>query len=224
MRDPMITAPAYTDDADFLLRIASNLTLDEHRIKLIGGDYDLVAEKSTLMSEHLRPAAVLMGVIERANGLHLILTRRTLSMPTHAGQIALPGGGRHADDASLAECALREAHEEIGLSPDRAQLAGSFGAFETVSQFRLTPVVAIVKSDFQPKLDAREVAAIFEVPIAFLMNRANHHIHHREWNGARRYYFAMPYGEHYIWGATARVIKGLCDHLYRASPDAGTAI
>lgn len=221
----MITPPsAYIDDADFLARIGSTLTFDERGLELIGGDYDLVAETSQRIAEDLRPAGVLMGLIERATGLHLILTRRTDTMPTHAGQIAFPGGGRQAGDASLAECALREAREEIGLTADQARLAGSFGAFETISRFRLTPVVAIVKSDFQPRLDAREVAAIFEVPIAFLMNRANHHIHHREWNGLQRHYFAMPYGEHYIWGATARVIRGLCDHLYGTPSGAGIGV
>lgn len=207
---------SYSGEADFRERLAARLQLGECEFPLIGSDYDLNPLSAPTRPRTLRPAAVLALMIDRPAGLHFLFTTRAADMPTHAGQIAFPGGGRRPEDASLAAAALREAQEEIGLAPERVRVLGGYGAFETVSGFRVTPFVAIAPPDLVLRPDPREVADIFEAPASFLMNPANHQIHSREWRGEARHYYAMPYGDRYIWGATARMLKGLFDRLYGA--------
>ncbi len=216
MNDP--AAGLYSGDSDFLARARARLDPQIARPDCLGGDHDLNPGHAPSIMEELRPAAVLCPLIARPGGLQLILTTRTADMPTHAGQIAFPGGGMRAGDASLAAAALREAEEEIGLAPDQVEILGGFGAFETISGFLVAPFIGLVSPGFVPRPDPREVADIFETPLSFLMNPANHIRHSREWRGSARVYYAMPFGARYIWGATARMIKGVHDHLYGASP------
>ncbi|HEX2891206.1 CoA pyrophosphatase [Vineibacter terrae] len=157
----------------------------------------------------LRPAAVLVPLVDRASGLTVLLTQRTADMPSHAGQIAFPGGGRRVGDPDLIATALRETEEEIGVGRNLVDIVGLMDNYVTGSGFLITPVVGFVQPRFELKPDPREVADVFEVPLDFFLDPANHHIHSRTWQGRERRYYAMPYGERYVWGATAGMIKNL---------------
>ena len=187
------------------------------RLPPLGGrsDFDLNPEaRAELMpDEAQRPAAVLCPLIERVPGLHVVLTRRATHLRRHAGQIAFPGGRIDAEDASPLSAALREAKEEIGLHPEQVEILGALDPYVTSSAFRVTPFVGLVAPDWQPAADPDEVEEIFEVPLDFLMDPANRERHHRKWQGRWRDYYAMPFGEYYIWGATAGMLKGLSDRL-----------
>jgi 8-oxo-dGTP pyrophosphatase MutT (NUDIX family) len=175
-------------------------------------DFDLSGERPA--QAKLRDASVLVPLITRETGLSVLLTRRSADMPTHSGQIAFPGGRRQAEDADAIATALREAREEVGLDPAHVRVLGASDPYETVTQFRVTPIVALVSHQADFVADPREVDAIFEVPFAFFMDPANHQRHSRDYNGQTRYYYAMPYGDHYVWGATAGMLRALYLRVY----------
>lgn len=154
------------------------------------------------------PAAVLVPVIARAP-LTMLLTQRTDHLPAHAGQIAFPGGKIDGGDASVIATAMREAEEEIGLSPDHIEPLGFLDAYRTVTGYRITPVVALVSAAYSLKINHQEVANVFEVPLAFLMDARNYRKDTRIYRGRERSYYAVPYGERYIWGATAGILKNM---------------
>jgi 8-oxo-dGTP pyrophosphatase MutT (NUDIX family) len=176
-------------------------------------DYDLNPEARPRRGRALRPASVLVPLVERGPELNMILTRRASALRHHPGQIAFPGGKQNAADATPLDAALREAREEIGLDPARVEVLGSFEGHETVTDFAVTPFVGLIGADFMPVLDRREVDEVFEIPLAFLLDSANLQRHGRVWGGRWRQYYAIPYGPHYVWGATARMIKSLSDRL-----------
>ncbi len=163
----------------------------------------------------LRHAAVLVPIIARSP-LTLLLTARTEHLPSHAGQIAFPGGKVETHDASPLAAALRETREEIALDHAFIQPVGYLPPYRTGTGFIITPSVALVRPGFKLTANPDEVADIFEVPFAFLMNEANHEVHSRVWNGAERHFYAMPYGQRYIWGATAGIIRTLHRRLFSA--------
>ncbi|QQA42837.1 CoA pyrophosphatase [Pelagovum pacificum] len=158
----------------------------------------------------LRAAGVLIAVTEEAR---VILTMRSSRLKHHPGQIAFPGGKQEPTDASLMDAALREAEEEVGLSRNRVDMIGPLPPHETVTGFSATPFVAMVQGRFDPVPEAGEVAEVFEVPLDFLADPGNYRIESREWQGQRRSYLVCPYGPYYIWGATARMLRGLADRL-----------
>ncbi|MGH8766249.1 MAG: CoA pyrophosphatase [Burkholderiales bacterium] len=157
----------------------------------------------------LRPAAVLVPVVDRQPGPTVLLTQRAAHLKEHSGQVSFPGGRVQADDASPDATAMREAREEIGLDAARVELLGRMPEYLTRTGFRITPVVGIVTPPFDLHADANEVEEIFEVPLAFLLDAHNHQRQSREWQGELRWFFAMPYEGHYIWGATAGMIVNL---------------
>jgi 8-oxo-dGTP pyrophosphatase MutT (NUDIX family) len=159
-----------------------------------------------------RPAAVLVPIVLRAE-LTVLLTQRSHDMPSHPGQISFPGGKLEAGDATPVACALREAQEEIGLPPANVEPLGFLDSYRTGTGFQISPVVGLVRPQFEAVLDPREVLEVFEVPLAFLMNPANHQRASREWRGVQRFYYAMPYQGRYIWGATAGILKNLYERL-----------
>lgn len=159
------------------------------------------------------PAAVLVPLVNRAEGLQVLLTQRAAGLPDHPGQICFPGGRVEPQDGSDAAAALRETYEEIGLAPERVRVLGELATYETVSGFRVAPVVGWVDTPFVLAPDPVEVAGVFEVPLAFLLDEANHQRHARVIGELRREYWAMPYGERYIWGATAAMIRILAHTL-----------
>ncbi len=173
-------------------------------------DYDLNTHAPRQRAS--KRAAVLVPLVERPQGWQLLLTRRAPGMPEHAGQVAFPGGRANAGE-SLAAAALREFEEETGISRDKASLIGRFERYETVSGYDIMPFVAVLNTPFEVRPDPREVEAVFEVPFDFLMDRANHQRQWREWQGQRRYFYAMPWQEHFIWGATAGMLHALAVRL-----------
>jgi len=162
-----------------------------------------------------RPAAVLVPVVRRLP-LTVLLTQRTDSLPSHAGQIAFPGGKIEEDDRDPIAAALREAKEEIGLDPRLVEPLGYLDAYRTGTGYRIFPVVALVHPGFELTLDAREVADAFEVPLSFLMDVRNHQTHDRVLRGIKRRFYAMPFEERFIWGATAGIMKNMHQRLFPA--------
>ncbi len=161
----------------------------------------------------LTPAAVLFPIIVRDAGHTVMLTQRTAHLRDHAGQISFPGGRVEADDLSPTHTALRETEEEVGLSRERVEILGFLPEYRTGTGFRVTPVVGLVHPPFDLQPDPFEVAEVFEVPLAFLLDPANHQRHEMHYRGALRQYFAMPYGDYFIWGATAGMIRSLSQRL-----------
>jgi 8-oxo-dGTP pyrophosphatase MutT (NUDIX family) len=155
------------------------------------------------------PAAVLIPLVNRPQGLQLLLTQRSADLVDHGGQISFPGGRVEPDDASHSAAALREAAEEVGLQAPQVTLLGHLPEYETVSGFRVTPVVGWVEPPLSLTPDPMEVADVFEVPLAFVLDPANQQRHFRMLGTTRRDYWAIPYGERYIWGATAGMLKNL---------------
>ncbi len=172
---------------------------------------DMLADFAVM--DHARPAAVLIPVIARAE-LTVLLTQRTDNLSTHAGQISFPGGRVDEEDASVMAAALREAEEEIGLDRRFVEPLGFIDSYRTGTGYRIAPVVALVQPDFALTLNPIEVAEAFEVPLSFLMDVNNHQRHSREWRGRQRDFYAMPYGERYIWGATAGILKNMHMRLF----------
>jgi 8-oxo-dGTP pyrophosphatase MutT (NUDIX family) len=178
------------------------------------GDWDLNPE---LMADFAvmppaRPAAVLVPVVVH-DALTVLLTQRTESLSTHAGQIAFPGGKVEAGETAV-DAALREAEEEIALDRKFVTPLGFLDSYRTGTGFMIVPVVALVHPGFALKIDTSEVADAFEIPLSFLMDEANHQKHSREWLGRQRFYYAMPYQNRYVWGATAGMIKNLHERLF----------
>jgi len=161
----------------------------------------------------LTPAAVLFPIVLRDNGQTVLLTQRTAHLKDHAGQISFPGGRVEEEDQSPVHTALRETEEEIGLAREHVEVLGFLPEYRTGTGFRVTPVVALVKPPFELALDPFEVAEAFEVPLAFLLDPANHKRHSLHYRGALRHFFAMPYGDYFIWGATAGMIRSLTERL-----------
>jgi 8-oxo-dGTP pyrophosphatase MutT (NUDIX family) len=163
--------------------------------------------------DEIRPAAVLVPVVRRDEALTVLFTRRTPHLQDHAGQISFPGGRAEPDDASLEATALREAQEEIGLAAERVELLGRLPEYVTVTGYRVTPVVGLVAPPLELRPDPFEVAEIFEVPLAFLLDPENHLRNCVIQEGKRRLYYAMPYRHYYIWGATAGMLMNLYGFL-----------
>ncbi|SFR00820.1 CoA pyrophosphatase [Poseidonocella sedimentorum] len=161
----------------------------------------------------LRPAAVLVPFFDDGSGTRLILTKRASGLKHHPGQIAFPGGKMDPEDATLEDTALREAREEIGLDPANVTILGRLSTHETVSSFTMTPVLARLNAPFAPVAEPGEVEEVFTVPFDHVTDPARFRIEHRYWRGERRYYYTVPYGPYYIWGATARILRGLADRV-----------
>jgi len=163
----------------------------------------------------VRPAAVLIAVVDHPQPT-VLLTQRSPHLNNHAGQISFPGGKIDATDASPLDAALREAEEEVGLKREFVEPIGYLDLYGTAFGFRILPTVARVKPGFKLKINASEVEDAFEVPLAFLMNPENHQIHSKEFRGMERSYYAMPFAERYIWGATAGILRVLYERIYLA--------
>lgn len=161
-----------------------------------------------------RDAAVLIPVVERSTAT-VLMTRRTMQLRKHPGQIAFPGGKIDPTDVDATAAALREAQEEIGLDPALVEPIGGLDPYIAGTGYRITPIVARVRPDHHLVLNPSEVDATFEVPLSFLMSPENHQTISREFDGIRHSLYEMPYDEHYIWGVTAGIIRGLYERLFR---------
>src|SRR6266513_923133 len=163
----------------------------------------------------IRSAAVLVPEVKRKHGLTVLFTSRTAHVNDHAGQISFPGGHAEPGDADAAETALREASEEIGLAAAQVEVLGDLPEYVTVTGYRVTPVVGLVTPPLELRLDEFEVAEVFEVPLEFLLDPANHQRNSILQEGRERRYYAVPYGQYYIWGATAGMLMNLHSFLTR---------
>lgn len=178
-------------------------------------DYDLDPGLPRPAGRAARPAAVLLAVDLSGAAPQVIMTKRSAHLRHHPGQIALPGGKiEEGEDAPAA--ALREAREEVGLPPGHAEVLGSFGPHETVTGFSVTAVLALVRDPFAAVPEAGEVAEVFAVPLSHLARLGSYRVEGRRWQGRRRRYWVVPWGPYYVWGATARVLRGLAERMEAA--------
>jgi 8-oxo-dGTP pyrophosphatase MutT (NUDIX family) len=204
---------AFTTREDFDRRAAARLAPADAALDAYSRtDFDLNPGFRFEATPPYRRAAVLIGLIDRGEDYGVLLTLRPETMTQHAGQVAFPGGRIDLGDPTPLAAALREANEEVGLA-DGVDVLGQIDPYLTSTGYVVSPFVARVAA-FEPRIDPREVAAVFETPLSFLMTPANHERHERSYNGALRAYYAMPHNGRYIWGATAGMIKSLYDRLY----------
>ncbi|HEY2885325.1 MAG TPA: CoA pyrophosphatase [Rhizomicrobium sp.] len=176
------------------------------------GDYDLNPQNRPAEKIDLKPAAVLLPLVLRHEP-HVLLTQRTHHLTRHAGQVAFPGGRADANDISLVETALRETQEETGIDPAFVTVAGFLDAYETGTGYAILPVVGILSDGFALSPHAVEVAEIFEVPLAFLLDPANKQQQSREFQGRMRSFYSFTYEGHYIWGATAAMLLNFAERI-----------
>jgi 8-oxo-dGTP pyrophosphatase MutT (NUDIX family) len=177
------------------------------------GDHDLNPASAPPLDRPFVPAAVLVPIVLRKEGPTVILTRRATHLSKHAGQISFPGGRADEGDENAVATALRESQEEISLDPNLVDVIGSLTTYVTVTQYSVTPVVGLVEPAFDLRPEVGEVSEIFEVPLDFLLDQANRKKHSGFRNGVERFWYAIPFGEYYIWGATAGMIKDLSDRI-----------
>lgn len=178
-------------------------------------DFDLNPSVARSAGNGLRPAAVLVPVWQHGGRSRLILTKRASHLLHHPGQIAFPGGKVDETDGSAEEAALRESWEEIGLPPDRVQILGRLATHETVTSYSITPILGIVSGDFCPTPEPGEVDEVFSVPLSYLLDCNRYRVESRIWKGQPRNFYTVPYGPFYIWGATARILRGLAERVAR---------
>jgi 8-oxo-dGTP pyrophosphatase MutT (NUDIX family) len=212
---------AALSSAEFFRRTRARLSLDvpfglnDPNVIPKRGDHDAdpVMEKIATVRP-IRPAAVLVPIIAREQPM-VLLTKRAAHLRDHSGQISFPGGKIETADGSPAAAALREAEEEIGLARGAVTPIGYLDVYMTTLGYRIVPVIAELAPGFKLTLNKNEVDEAFEVPLTFVMDQANHQRHSREWQGMTRHYYAIPYGERYIWGVTAGILRNLYDRVCR---------
>lgn len=215
-----VTTPTLSA-AEFFTRVRDRLDLDtpagltDPNVTPKRGDHDAdpVMEKIALVRP-IRPAAVLVPVVDHPEPT-VLLTQRAQHLPDHPGQVSFPGGKIDKTDLSPLHSALREAEEEIGLERGHVEPLGYLDLYMTTLGYRIVPVIARVKPGFELKLNESEVDNVFEVPLAFLMDVANHQRHSRDWQGMTRHFYAITFEERYIWGVTAGILRNLYDRIYR---------
>lgn len=175
------------------------------------GDHDLNPHMA--MPENTKPAAVLVPLVQHDSEITVLLTQRTDHLKDHAGQVSFPGGRVEQTDADREAAALRETEEEVGISSERIKLIGKLDMYITRTGYEVTPVVGLVKPPFDVAPDPYEVADVFEVPLGFLMDPANHQRMSKQVGGVSRHFYAIEYGERFIWGATAGMLVNLSELL-----------
>ena len=173
------------------------------------GDHDL--NPGMTVPADRRPAAVLVPIVAREEGLSLLLTKRSETLSVHKGQVSFPGGRVEDQDQDIVDTALRETEEEIGLTRDKVEILGRLDTYVTRTGFEVVPIVGLVTPPFELKIDPVEVDEAFEVPLSFVLDHGNHQRHSREWQNTKRFFWVLPYRHYYIWGATAGMLVNLAD-------------
>lgn len=176
-------------------------------------DFDLNPGVVLPEGRKLRPAGVLMPVQVIDGVAQVLLTKRASHLKHHPGQIAFPGGKQEESDADVIATALREAREEIGLPEDAVRVLGVLPTHETVTSFTVTPVIGLIERDFTITPERGEVEEVFRVPLSHVTDKSNFSVQGRRWLGQRRHYYTVPFGPYYIWGATARILRGLAERM-----------
>ncbi|MGY3484155.1 8-oxo-dGTP pyrophosphatase MutT (NUDIX family) [Bradyrhizobium sp. USDA 4011] len=221
MNEPLLKVkPATISSTEFFARARTRLDfevppglVDPNIIPRTGDSGNDRMLEIVAQEQPVRPAAVLIPVVDHPEPT-VLLTQRSPNLSSHAGQISFPGGKIDATDASPLDAALREACEEVGLKREFIDPVGYLDLYGTAFGFRILPTVARVKPGFTLEINEAEVVDAFEVPLAFLMNPENHQIHTKEFRGMDRSYYAMPFAERYIWGATAGILRVLYERIY----------
>jgi 8-oxo-dGTP pyrophosphatase MutT (NUDIX family) len=215
------TATTTLSADEFYARARARLTLQvppgltDPSITPARGDHDVdpVMQKVAEVRP-IRPAAVLVAIVDHPEPT-ILLTQRAQHLPDHPGQVSFPGGKIDKTDLSPLDSALREAEEEIGLDRAHVEPLGYLDLYMTTLGYRIVPVIARVTPGFALTLNESEVDACFEVPLAFVMDQANVQRHSRDWQGMTRHYYAITFGERYIWGVTAGILRNLYDRIYK---------
>lgn len=176
-------------------------------------DFDLNPDVVLPEGRKLRPAGVLIPVQVIDGVAQVILTKRSSHLKHHPGQIAFPGGKQDESDADVVAAALREAREEIGLPSENVRVLGTLPTHETVTSFTMTPVIGLIEKPFEIVPELNEVEEVFHVPLTHVTDLSRFSIQGRRWRGARRHYYTVPFGPYYIWGATARILRGLAERI-----------
>ncbi len=176
-------------------------------------DFDLNPDVVLPSGRKLRHAGVLIALEETPDGTQVLLTKRSSALKHHPGQIAFPGGSVDPEDSGPVQAALREAQEEIGLRCENVEVIGVLPLHETVTGFNVTPVIGRVRAAFEPTPEPSEVDEVFSVPLAHVTDLTRFRVQSRMWQGVQRYYYTVPYGPYYVWGATARIFRGLAERL-----------
>lgn len=178
------------------------------RAQTVTSDFDLNPDTVLPEGRRLRPAGVLVGIETYSAEPQVLLTKRSSALKHHPGQIAFPGGKVDAGDRDVTDAALREAWEEVALPRALPRVLGHLPCHETVTGFQVTPVIALIEQPFDARAEAGEVAEIFRAPLAHVLDVERYQVQSRRWRGTRRHYFTAPFGPYYIWGATARMLRG----------------
>jgi 8-oxo-dGTP pyrophosphatase MutT (NUDIX family) len=204
--------PAHLSAEDFILRVRGGAP--DFQAETVG-DHTFNPEITDMfMAIERKPAAVLVPIVRREPGATMLFTQRTDNLTSHPGQVAFPGGKIDDEDISDEAAALREAEEEIGLKPADVEMIGRAPDYLTGSGYHIKPVLGLIGPDIRFRLNEEEVSDVFEVPLSFLMDPANHRVGNRTWKGVRRTYYEMPYGDRHIWGVTAGIVRILYERLY----------
>jgi len=198
-------------ESQILNQLANQLLQAPGPVEPRRSDYDLNPDVLD-RPEALSDAAVLVPLI-KGRPWSILFTRRAESMSTHAGQISFPGGRVDPEDRDHVHTALRETEEEIGVSADQIEIAGFLDTYETRTGYKITPVVGLIQPGFQLNINTHEVADVFEVPLMHALDDRNYEQHSLEWEGKLRFFYALSYQNHYIWGATAGMLKSLHDRV-----------
>jgi len=219
--DERVKAVPALSSAEFFARARDRLTLNvppgitDPNVTPARGDHDADPVMAKIAEVRpIRPAAVLIAVVDHPEPT-VLLTQRAQHLPNHPGQISFPGGKIEKTDADPLAAALRETEEEVGLDRSHVEPLGYLDLYMTTLGYRIVPTIARVKPGFTLTLNTGEVDNAFEVPLAFLMDMANMQRHSRDWQGMTRHYYAITFGERYIWGVTAGMLRNLYDRIYR---------